>query len=122
MGVPPAHPSQLPTDVRFFCLFLGGLSLHLNHLLPQRMAICDGHLGHFRLEFFCQIWTQDTLRHILGPIMAIFEICQFLTAPGPFENFQKMGPFRKSKISRKRLADTCFLGFNMRWADDWATR
>ena len=23
------------------------------------------HLGHFLLEFYCQIWT---LRHILGPI------------------------------------------------------
>ena len=45
-------------------------------------------------------WTQDTLRHMSGPIMAIFDICPFLTAPGPFEIFQKMGVFRKSKISR----------------------
>ena len=32
-----------------------------------------------------------TLRHILGPIMVIFEICQFLTIPGPFEYFSKNG-------------------------------
>ena len=41
-----------------------------------------GHLGHFLLDFLAQIWTQRTLRHILGPILVIFEICQFLTIPG----------------------------------------
>ena len=46
-----------------------------------------GHLGHFLLDFFDQIWTQGTLRHILGPILVIFEISQFLTIPGPFEYF-----------------------------------
>ena len=35
------------------------------------------------------IWDTSfsTLRHILGPILVIFEICQFLTIPGPFEYF-----------------------------------
>ena len=59
-----------------------------------------GNLGHFLLEFLGQIWTQWTLRHILGPILAIFDICHFLTIPGPFEYFQKMGALRKSKFSR----------------------
>ena len=36
-----------------------------------------GHLGHFLLDFLAQIWTQGTLRHILGPILVIFEICHF---------------------------------------------
>ena len=31
-----------------------------------------GHLGHFLLDFLAQIWTQGTLRHILGPILVIF--------------------------------------------------
>ena len=48
-----------------------------------------GHLGHFLLDFLAQIWTQGTLRHILGPILVIFEICQFLTIPGPFEYFSE---------------------------------
>ena len=30
------------------------------------------------MNFFAQIWTQGTLRHILGPILVIFETCQFL--------------------------------------------
>ena len=49
-----------------------------------------GYLGHFLLDFLAQIWTQGTLRHILGPILAIFEIlCQFLTILGPFEYFSE---------------------------------
>ena len=53
--------------------------------------ITIGHLGHFLLDFLAQIWTQRTLRHILGPILVIFEICQFLTIPGPFEYFSENG-------------------------------
>ena len=51
--------------------------------------ITIGHLGHFLLDFFAQIWTKETLRHILGPILFIFEICQFLMIPGPFEYFSE---------------------------------
>ena len=50
-----------------------------------------GHLGHFLLDFLGQIWTQRTLRHILGPIVVIFEICQFLTILGLFEYFSENG-------------------------------
>ena len=46
-------------------------------------------LGGLSLHFFAQIWTQGTLRHILGPILVIFEICQFLTIPGLFEYFSE---------------------------------
>ena len=41
--------------------------------------------------FLAQIWTQGTLRHILVHILVIFEICQFLTIPGPFEYFSENG-------------------------------
>ena len=64
--------------------FLGGLSLHLNHLIASGMTIYDWPFGTLLLDFLAQIWTQGTLRHILGPILVIFEICQFLTIPGPF--------------------------------------
>ena len=57
-----------------------------------------GHLGHFLLDFFGQIWTQGTLRHILGTIMVIFEICHFLTIPGPFEYFSENGWSQKIKV------------------------
>ena len=50
-----------------------------------------GHLGHFLFDFFGQIWTQGTLRCILGLILVIIEICHFLTIPGPFEYFSEKG-------------------------------
>ena len=46
-----------------------------------------GHLGHFLLDFFGQIWTEGTLRHILGSVMVIFEICHFLMIPVLFDYF-----------------------------------
>ena len=55
----------------------------------------NGHLGHYLLDFLGQIWTQGTLRHILGPILVIFEICQFLMIPGPFEYFSENGLSQK---------------------------
>ena len=60
--------------------------------------ITIGHLGHFFLDFLAQIWTQGTLRHILGPILVIFEICQFLTIPGPFEYFSENRWSQKIKV------------------------
>ena len=56
-----------------------------------------GHLGHFLLDFFAQIWTHGTLRHILGSILVIFEICQFLTIQGTFQYF-----FRKWVVSENQ--------------------
>ena len=53
--------------------------------------IMIGHLGHFLLNFLAQIWTQGTLRQILGPILVIFEICHFLTISGQFEYFSENG-------------------------------
>ena len=35
-----------------FVLFLGGLSLHLNHLIAQRLAICDRPFGTFLIGIF----------------------------------------------------------------------
>ena len=73
-------------SIDFDLSFLGGLNLHLNHHVWQIMI---GHLGHFLLDFLAQIWTQGTLRHILGLILVIFEIHQFLMIP--FEYFSENG-------------------------------
>ena len=59
-----------------------------------RLAIWDTSF----LDFLAQIWTQGTLTHILGPILVIFEICQFLTIPGPFEYFSENGWSQKIKV------------------------
>ena len=78
--------------------FLGGLSLHLNHLIALCMTNYDWPFGTLLLDFLAQIWTQRTLRHILGPILVIFEICQFLTISGPFEYFSENGWSQKIKV------------------------
>ena len=57
-----------------------------------------GHLGHFLLDLFGQIWTQGIFRYILGPILVIFEICYFLTIPGPFEYLSENGCRQKTKV------------------------
>ena len=57
-----------------------------------RLAIWD------TLDFLAQIWTQGTLRHILGPILVIFAIGQFLMIPGLFEYFSENGWYQKIKV------------------------
>ena len=57
-----------------------------------------GHLGHFLLDFFGQIWTQGTLRYILGPSLAIFEKCHFLTISRLFKYFSENGYSQKIKV------------------------
>ena len=78
--------------------FLGGLSLHLNHLIASRMANYDWSFGTLPFGLFGSNWTQGTLRHILGQILVIFEICQFLTISGPFEYFSENGWSQKIKV------------------------
>ena len=97
---PEVHKRGNSSPPKEFCpvSFLGGSSLHLNHLIASCVQITIGHLGHFLLDFLAQIWTQGTLRHILGPILVIFEICQFLTIPGPFEYFSENGWSQKIKV------------------------
>ena len=57
-----------------------------------------GHLVHFLLDFFGQIQTQATLRHILGPILVIFEICHFLVIPGLLDYFSENVWSQKIKV------------------------
>ena len=76
-----------------------GIFYHFYHFYSithdkLQLAIWDTSL----LEFLAQIWTQGTLRHILGPIVVIFGICQFLTIPGPFEYFSENGWSQKIKV------------------------
>ena len=69
-------------------------------LSKLRLAIWDTSFWNF----FGHIWTQWTLRHILGPTLVIFDIWHFLKISGPFEYFQKMGALRKSHFTQKRRA------------------
>ena len=48
--------------------------------------------------FWLKFGTQGTLRRILGPILVIFEICQFLEIPGLFKYFSENGWSQKIKV------------------------
>ena len=51
---------------------------------------------------FGQIWIQGTLRHILEPILAIFEIYNILMIPGLFEYFPENGCSQKINAFSKK--------------------
>ena len=74
------------------------------------MTIYNWPFGTLPFDFLAQIWAQGTLRHILGPILVIFEICQFLTIPGPFEYFSEMGGLRKSSFLDEGAIVTPLIG------------
>ena len=62
------------------------------------MTIYDWSFGTLPFGLFGSNLNKGTLRHILGPILVIFEICQFLTIPGPFEYFSENGWSQKIKV------------------------
>ena len=92
-----------PSKVEYH--FLVGLSLHFTLKPPYSIRYGKLRLTIWTLpflDFFGQIWTQRTLRHILGPTLVIFEICHFLAIPGSFEYFSENGcALRKSVFSMK---------------------
>ena len=78
--------------------FLGGLSLHLNHLIGSRVTNYDWPFGTLPLGLFGSNLDTRDLRHILGPILVISDIGHFLTIPGPFECFSENGWSQKIKV------------------------
>ena len=56
-------------------MFLGGF---FKPLIGSHMANYDWPFRTLPFGLLCQIWTQKTIRYILGPTLAIFEICYIL--------------------------------------------
>ena len=69
--------------------------------------------GTLPFGFFDQIWTQGTLRHIVGSILVIFEICHFLAFPGPFEYFSENGCSQKIKVFSMKEQSLCPIGLDL---------
>ena len=80
-----------------------GQANQLKLIRDHDWQISIGHLGHFLLEFFCQIWTKGILRHMLGPILVIFEICHLLTIAGLFECFSQNGCSQKTFLNERSM-------------------
>ena len=61
------------------------------------MKFSKWQFGTLSIEFFCQIWTQDIFRHILGLFWTFLKIVNFWKLQGHLSNFQKwMPPENKS--------------------------
>ena len=83
------------------CGFLGGLSLHLNHLIASRMTNYDWPFGTLSFGLFgsnldtrdLETYPRTYSGHFLN--MSIFD-----NSRGRLSTFQKMGGLRKSKFSR----------------------
>ena len=71
--------------------FLGGLSLHLNHLIASRMTNYDWPFGTLPFELFGSNLDTRDLETYPRTYSGHFFICHFLTIPGPFEYFSENG-------------------------------
>ena len=68
--------------------FLGGLSLHLNHLIAERVSAPYWQFGTLPIGIFLSNLDSGQLGDISYDILlSLFEICQLLATPGPFEYF-----------------------------------
>ena len=68
------------------CLYHSYVTANCHEMKSNKTCICYTTLKFPNsLKLFGEIWTQGTIRHILGPVLVIFEICHFLTIPEPFE-------------------------------------
>ena len=81
-----------------YMYFLGGLSLHLNHLIASGMTIYDWPFGTLPFRLFGSNLDTRDLETYPRTYSGHFEICQFLTIPGPFEYFSENGWSQKIKV------------------------
>ena len=79
-------------------MFLGGLSLHLNHLIASRAANYDWPFGTLPFGLFGSNLDTRDLETYPRTYSGHFEICHFLTIPGPFEYFSENGWSQKIKV------------------------
>ena len=79
-------------------VLLGGLSLHLKHLIASRVANYDWPFGTLPFGLFGSNLDTRDLQTYPRIYSGHFEICQFLTIPGPFEYFSENGWSQKIKV------------------------
>ena len=102
--------------------FLGGLSLHLNHLMASGMGICYRQFGTLPIGIF---WSNLDSRQLDTFLMTSYghfwHMSTFGDSRAIWVLLPKYGALRKSKFSwwRSDQWSTRLGGF--RWADNWAT-
>ena len=87
------------SDIRF----LGGLSLHLNHLIGSRVTNYDWPFGTLPFGLFgSNLDTRDLETYPRTYFGQFWNMSIFDDSRGHLSTFQKMGGLRKSKFSRWR--------------------
>ena len=103
-------------------IFLGGLSLHLNHLIASRMGICYRQFGTLPIGIFLSNLNSRQLETSLMTSYGHFcHMSTFGDSRVIWVLLPKYGALRKSKFSwwRSDQWSTRLGGF--RWTDNWAT-
>ena len=114
-------PFRLLPSVPVWILFLGGLSLHLNHLIGSRMRISYHSFGMLSIGiFFSNLDSRQLMtcpRTLSGQIwnMSLFGDSRAVRVLMP-----KYRLFRKSIFSRWRSGHSFSRLGGFRWADGWA--
>ena len=72
-------------------LLLGGLSSNLNHLAASSLATFNWQFRTLPFGIFFVKFAHKGPKTLFNLFMAIFEICYFLTNPGPSEYFSENG-------------------------------
>ena len=102
--------------------FLGGLSLHLNHLIASRMGICYRQFGTLPIVIFLSNLDSRQLETSLMTSYGHFwHVSTFGDSRAVWVLLPKYGALRKSKFSWWRSDQWSTRLGDFRWADNWAT-
>ena len=109
------------SSVSFKSPFLGGLSLHLNHLIASRLGICYRQFGTLPIGIFLSNLDSRLDTSLMTSYGHFWHMSTFGNSKAVWVLLPKYGALRKSKFSRWRSDrwSTRLRGF--RWADNWAT-
>ena len=103
-------------------MFLGGLSLHLNHLIASRMGICYRQFGTLLIGIFLS--NLDSRQLDISHMTSyghFWHMSTFGVSRAIWVLLPKYGAFRKSKFSPWRSNQWSMRLGGFRWADNWAT-
>ena len=102
--------------------FLGGLILHLNHLIASRIGICYRQFGTLPIGIFLSILDSRQLDTSLMTSCGHFcHMSTFGDSRAVWVLLPKYGALRKSKFSQWRSDQWLMRLGGFRWADNWAT-
>ena len=102
--------------------FLGGLSLHLNHLIASRLGICYRQFGTLPIwNFLSNLDSRQLDTSLMTSYGHFWHMSTFGDSRAVWVLLPKYGALWKSKFSgwRSDWWSTRLGGF--RWADNWAT-